>query len=144
MVLKGRMGESEVIYWQYRIMRVCLCVSGGFLLSLPVFLPCLWLLLRPRGGKKGNKFRHLRQVRWRRSVHQLPGMYCVSSLNGFLCLHACGRKQDRKGIKIPCLHLYVTQVLCRAVDSEQFSLKLVQTGVWGQRKHWFLNFPRNL
>lgn len=52
---------------------VCLCL-GVFLHSLPVFLPCLRLFLRPRGGKESSKFRHLRQVRRWRRVHQLSGM----------------------------------------------------------------------
>lgn len=75
------------------ILCVCVCLSvyfGGFLHSLPVFLSCLWLLLWPRGGKEGSKFRHLRQVRRRRSVHQLPGMKFVSSPNWFLCVDVCG------------------------------------------------------
>lgn len=72
---------------------------GGFLLSLPVFLPCLWLLLRPRGGEERSKFRHLRQVRRRRSVHQLPGMKCTSSPNWFPCVCMCVVVGEEEGIK---------------------------------------------
>lgn len=84
---------------------VCVCISGGFLLRLPVFLPCFWLLLRPRGGKERSKFRHLRQVRRRRSVHQLPGMKCTSSPNWFLRVCVCdcrGGVGTKKWGQNPC------------------------------------------
>lgn len=83
-VFKLRWGN--VVCWGIKIcVPVCVCL-GVFLLSLPVFLPYLGVFLWPGGGKESSKFRHLRQVRWRRSVHQLSGMKCMSSLNWFQCV----------------------------------------------------------
>ncbi len=116
---------------------MCLSVYlGGFLHSLPVFLSCLWLLLWPRGGKEGSKFRHLRQVRRRRSVHQLPGMKCMSSLNWFLCVDVCGctggggYKKMKKKFHFVCVYLY--GVLCGTFETALLTLWLVQTSLWGK------------
>ena len=71
-------------------MCVCACGSGVSSYSMPVLLPCLGMLLWPRGGAAGSKFKHLRQLWWWRRLHQLPGMNPVSSPNSYsFSLCAC-------------------------------------------------------
>lgn len=125
---------------------MCVCL-GAFLLSLPVFLPCIRLLLRPRGGKEGSKFRHLRQVRRRRRVHQLPGMKCISSLNWFPCVNVCGWRggggyKKMKKNSMLSVHIFMGSSVELLILRHLLLLQLVQTGLWGPDKPVpFTHFP---